>query len=111
MSCAGSCYLRGFKLSFEQSALAGVLLLASTTVGWVVQPSELPLNGVGLTSWTNLAWLVLAVLTEVALVRATEKVPAAATPCCWALPRLPRRERATQCSPIARRRLAGRGQR
>ena len=32
-----SCFLRSFKLSYEQSVFAGVLLLSSTICSWVLQ--------------------------------------------------------------------------
>mmetsp|Transcript_6533 Transcript_6533/g.13518 ORF Transcript_6533/g.13518 Transcript_6533/m.13518 type:complete len:1067 (-) Transcript_6533:207-3407(-) len=68
------CFMRGFKLSYEQSVLMGLVMLVSTIVSWTIQPAELDLDHMSLSSWTNLVWVVLSVVTEVALVRATEKV-------------------------------------
>ena len=70
-----SCYMRGFRLSYEQSALVGTLLIAFVAATWLWHPPALGDDERSSpTSWTNLAWVVLASVTEVALVRAGEKV-------------------------------------
>lgn len=59
------CFMRAFKLSYVQSVLVGCLMIAATMVTWLLQPGEVALNAQPVSGWTNLVWVVLAVLTEV----------------------------------------------
>ena len=73
-----SCFLRSFKLSYGQSCFAGLLLLASTICSWVLQNPLLPIDEHETVMWTNLAWVIVALVTEIVLLRSSEKVSAAA---------------------------------
>ena len=67
-----SCFMRGFKLSYSQCSFVGLLLLISTVVAWCLQPPSLPLGAQSAAMWTNLSWVVAAIVTEVMLLRAAE---------------------------------------
>ena len=69
-----SCFMRGLKLSYEQSVPIGIILLACVIISWCVQPEDTPLDEQPIAMWIHLAWVILALCVDIAMVRANEKV-------------------------------------